>query len=93
MIVGLNLYTPKAALGMSKSVALSKDLTEPGDAITYTLVISNSGDAVATDVRITDTLPAGLVGSNVDMTQTIAAGQATPSPSARWSATAWRRAV
>ncbi len=74
VIVGLNLYTPNPVLGMSKSVALSNDPVEPGDAITYTLVISNSGDGMATDVRITDTLPVGLVGSNVDMTQTIAAG-------------------
>ncbi len=75
VVVGLTLYTPMPVLGISKSVALTNDPAKPGDAITYTIVISNSGDAVATDVRITDTLPVGVIGSNVDVTQTIAAGE------------------
>ncbi len=75
VVVGLTLHTPKSVLGISKSVALTNNPVKPGDAITYTLVISNSGDAVATDVRITDTLPAGVIGNNVGVTQTIAAGE------------------
>ncbi len=62
-------------LGISKSVALTNDPAKPGDAITYTIVISNSGPSDATNVRITDTLPVGVIGSNVDVTQTIAAGE------------------
>ncbi|MBP8107211.1 MAG: ExeM/NucH family extracellular endonuclease [Caldilineaceae bacterium] len=75
VVVGLTLHTPKSVLGISKSVALTNNPVKPGDAITYTLVISNSGDAVATDVRITDTLPVGVIGNNVGVTQTIAAGE------------------
>lgn len=33
---------------------------EPGDAVTYTMVLSNAGPGTATDVELTSTVPAGL---------------------------------
>ncbi|MBN2147031.1 MAG: DUF11 domain-containing protein [Anaerolineales bacterium] len=57
-----------ANLSIKKNVALSNDPALPGDVITYTITITNSGDETAFEVRITDTLPAELVGMGVDET-------------------------
>jgi uncharacterized repeat protein (TIGR01451 family) len=61
-------------LSIAKSVALTHDPAQPGDPITYTIVVSNAGETDAANVHITDTLPSGIVGSNVDVTQTVTAG-------------------
>lgn len=43
----------------SLSIVKSADVTllGPGDTVTYTMVVTNSGDGAATGIRITDTLP------------------------------------
>ncbi len=74
VVTELNLYTSGARLGIHKTVVLTHDPARPGDPITYTIVISNSGDVTATNVRITDTMPMGVNGSNLDITITIGAG-------------------
>jgi uncharacterized repeat protein (TIGR01451 family) len=50
-----------AVLGVTKSsVPASGSFVKPGDSIVYTLAYSNTGNAVATGVTLTDTLPADL---------------------------------
>jgi uncharacterized repeat protein (TIGR01451 family) len=61
-------------LHLDKSVALTREPAYPGDPITYTLVLSNSGLADAAGVVVTDTLPTGVIGLDVDETITVAAG-------------------
>lgn len=64
------------ALNIQKTVSLTNDPALPGDVVTYTIIVNNTGDSAATNVHITDTLPAGLIGQGVDLTVTIGAGQA-----------------
>ncbi|MBN1219535.1 MAG: DUF11 domain-containing protein [Anaerolineae bacterium] len=57
-VISSSLTLP--SLGFAKSaMPPSGTWVNPGDTITYTIVVSNSGGAV-TDVVITDTLPAGV---------------------------------
>ena len=58
--------TPKAwnSAGVTADLGVSKigpAVVWPGDEITYTLTVSNSGALTATAVTLTDTLPAGVV--------------------------------
>ncbi len=63
---------PLANLGIAKSV--TPGTAAPGDAITYTLVFSNTGDLLAHDVVITDRVPVSVtiasrqVASSVEIT-------------------------
>lgn len=50
--------TGKAELSVSKSTSVSQAV--PGSVVPYTITVSNTGDADATDVEIVDELPAGL---------------------------------
>ena len=68
--------TGSITLGLKKSVQLSQSPAEPGDAITYTLIISNSGSHNATDVTLQDSLPVGVSGPNLNQTVTVTAGHA-----------------
>ncbi len=63
-------------LSISKSVALMHDPAWPGDPITYAIVVRNSTVTDTTNVRITDTLPSGVVGANLDTTRTVAGNSA-----------------
>ncbi|MBI2984669.1 MAG: DUF11 domain-containing protein [Candidatus Kerfeldbacteria bacterium] len=49
---------PEVDLNITKRV--SPTVTNPGQVVTYTLTIVNAGDADATDVKVTDTLPNGF---------------------------------
>ncbi|MDD5715251.1 MAG: SdrD B-like domain-containing protein [Patescibacteria group bacterium] len=49
---------PTPVLAVLKTV--DDSLTNPGQVVTYTVTISNSGNAAAKDVKLVDTLPAGL---------------------------------
>jgi uncharacterized repeat protein (TIGR01451 family) len=75
-------------------VTLSHDPALPNDPITYTIVVYNTGLADAVGVHITDTLPNGVIGTSVDVTQTVAANDAvtitvpaTVANDAPWGAT------
>jgi uncharacterized repeat protein (TIGR01451 family) len=61
------------ALNIAKSVTLARDPAQPGDPITYTIVVSNTGPADATGVVVTDTLPGGVSGSDLYWTGVVAA--------------------
>jgi uncharacterized repeat protein (TIGR01451 family) len=64
------------ALSIQKTVALTHNPALPGDPITYTIVVRNDTVTDTLNVRITDTLPGGVVGSNLDTTRTITANSA-----------------
>jgi peptide/nickel transport system substrate-binding protein len=57
-IAGLYNITP-VVTHASKSVTPTEDVS-PGGTVTYTIVLSNSGDGPATDVVMTDTLPSEI---------------------------------
>jgi len=62
-------------LALTKTVELTNNPPSPGEAITYTIVLTNSGDGIATDVVVQDSLPAGINGTDLDQTVTVAAGE------------------
>jgi uncharacterized repeat protein (TIGR01451 family)/fimbrial isopeptide formation D2 family protein len=49
----------------------------PGDALRFTLAVSNAGNAAATGVTVTDALPGGLTGVAVSQNGTVATGVVT----------------
>ena len=66
----------EAILSITKTVETSHAPVKPGDPITYTLVVRNDGNVDAVGVHIWDTLPEGVIGDDVNITTTIAAGTA-----------------
>jgi uncharacterized repeat protein (TIGR01451 family) len=60
-VVKVQLQNPQLAL--SKSV--NRSSAKPGEAITYTIAFSNTGDATAANVVITDDLSANISGASV----------------------------
>ncbi len=50
--------TPTADLGVTKSVSAAN--AQPGDQLTYTIIVTNSGPSVAQGVTLTDVLPPGV---------------------------------
>ncbi|HEX8683017.1 MAG TPA: LamG-like jellyroll fold domain-containing protein, partial [Ardenticatenaceae bacterium] len=54
-------------LSLTKTVTPDDELFN-GDAIAYTLVLSNAGPGTAANVRVTDLLPTGVLGSDLDTT-------------------------
>ena len=61
-------------LHISKALELSRDPIQRGDPLTYTITVNNTGPADATQVHIVDELPKEVIGTNVDVTVTVAAG-------------------
>ncbi len=58
-------------LTIDKTVTLTNDPAQPGDLITYTVLITNSAPVSATGVIITDTLPSGVNGTPLSITTAI----------------------
>lgn len=67
-----SLFSP--ALTITKTVN-PVGLLEPGQTLTYTIIVSNYGEAAANNVLITDTLPASITGMSLFTTSTILADQ------------------
>jgi uncharacterized repeat protein (TIGR01451 family) len=63
-------------LTLDKSVALTHNPAWPGDPITYTIVVRNTSVTDTVGVRITDTLPAYVVGANLDTTRGVTGNSA-----------------
>ncbi|MCP4992875.1 MAG: DUF11 domain-containing protein, partial [Gammaproteobacteria bacterium] len=61
-------------LSITKDVDLTNSPTQPGDTITYTIVISNSGGGTE-NVVVSDTLPAYINGSDLNQTVTVTANK------------------
>ncbi|MFC2077651.1 Ig-like domain-containing protein [Candidatus Bipolaricaulota bacterium] len=57
--------TPEADLAITKTV--DTDPAEVGGSVVFTLSVTNSGPDAASDVIVTDTLPAGLSGAEVSV--------------------------
>ena len=53
--------TPQVGLGITKTDGLAT--ASPGQALTYTIVATNSGPSTATGATVSDTFPAGFTGS------------------------------
>lgn len=69
-----NRFTVSAPqLVLSKSATPNSDL-QLGDGLTYTLILSNTGDLTATNVLVTDLLPEGVSGTDLSETVTVTAG-------------------
>jgi uncharacterized repeat protein (TIGR01451 family) len=68
--------------GSSKKV--SANVAVPGDSVTYTIVLSNSGLPFYETVRVTDTLLAGLAYVSDSLTATLGAVEAV-APMLKWS--------
>ena len=63
-----------ANLSITKTVE-PQTLLRPGDPVTFTIVISNSGSGNAGNVRVWDTLPVRLSGTDLDWSGTVTAGE------------------
>jgi uncharacterized repeat protein (TIGR01451 family) len=62
-------------LSIIKTVVVSgAQPVQLGDPLTYTIVVANSGAGDAPNTRITDTLPVGVIGSDLDTTVMVTAG-------------------
>lgn len=57
---------PPAKLELTKTV--DRIFVKPGEQPMFTIAVTNTGGSVAKGVRLTDALPAGLRGTNVDQT-------------------------
>ena len=64
--------TPKLAI--TKTVHLNNNPVQPGESLTYTIVVANNGNSDATGVIISDTLPTYINGSDLNQTINITAG-------------------
>ena len=64
-----------AKLSITKTVALANNAVRGGDPITYTVVVANQSGLTATGVHITDTLPMYVIGTDLDTTTTVTAGE------------------
>ncbi len=64
--------TPKLAI--TKTVHLNNNPVQPGESLTYTIVVANNGNNDATGVIISDTLPTYINGSDLNQTVNITAG-------------------
>ena len=71
-----DVWEGMAVLSIFKEVETLHDPAKPGDPITYTIEVRNTGNADAVGVHIWDTLPDYVIGEDVDITATVAAGNA-----------------
>ena len=60
-------------LSITKTVSTITPLIEPGDAITYTIVVANTGNGDAENVEVYDALPQDVIGGRLDETVKIKA--------------------
>ncbi len=73
VLIGLDLVR-LPALTIDKSVELPQTIIRPGDVVTYTVTITNSGQISAAGTSVVDILPATLIGSGLNTTVDIPVG-------------------
>ncbi|MCB0170732.1 MAG: matrixin family metalloprotease [Anaerolineae bacterium] len=73
--VSLSCDSQTPNLSITQLVSTAQPLIEPGDAITYTIVVANDGSGSAQAVRIFDDLPIYINGANLDEIVTIDASK------------------
>lgn len=61
-------------LAITKTAHLNNNPVQPGESLTYTIVVANNGNSDATGVIISDTLPTYINGSDLNQTINITAG-------------------
>ena len=66
---------PGPSLSISKTVETASTPVPLGDPVTYTIVVANNGGTDAVDVHVTDTLPSGVIGTDLDWTGAVTAGE------------------
>lgn len=69
----IRVEAPQARLTLTKTV--DRDVVQPGEPVNFTIVVGNTGEGVARDLRLTDALPTGLTGTNLDQSFTLQPGQ------------------
>ncbi len=69
--ITITVFDRLPTLAITKTVELVNDPAIPGDIITYTITVANSGGQ-ADDVMVQDTLPDGVEGDDLDWTGSIA---------------------
>jgi hypothetical protein len=62
------------ALSITKAVTTAHDPVPLGEPVTYTVVLANGGNADAGDVLVTDRIPAGVIGDDLNWRGTVRAG-------------------
>lgn len=65
---------PEPVLSIDKAVMLTETPAEPGDVVTYTVRVINTGAGDALGVHLVDMLPEGLDGSDLDVMVDVLAG-------------------
>lgn len=63
-----------ANLSITKTVTVAHNPVQPGDALTYTIVLANNSPVDAAGVHLVDSLPAGISGAGLDVTTVVTAG-------------------
>ncbi|MBN1889894.1 MAG: DUF11 domain-containing protein [Thermoflexales bacterium] len=74
-VLSVESKPPAVVLSITKQITCTPIPVRPGDVITYLITVTNSGDGHAGGVIVTDSLPAGIVGSDLDWQGDISAGQ------------------
>jgi uncharacterized repeat protein (TIGR01451 family) len=73
-LVGGQTVVGTPELAITKTVHLNNNPVQPGESLTYTIVVANNGNSDATGVIISDTLPTYINGSGLNQTVNITAG-------------------
>jgi uncharacterized repeat protein (TIGR01451 family) len=82
---GIYKITSPSPINLSGSrKQVSSSVATPGETVTYTIVLSNSGQPFYETVRVTDTLPTGLAYVSDSLTATLGTVEAT-APVLKWN--------
>ena len=78
--------TSTAPIDLSSSAKAASDAApESGSSVTYAIVLRNSGGAFAGTIRLTDTIPAGLIYQSGSLVATLGTPDDSSAPTLKWS--------
>ncbi len=72
--VELDVTLLAPSLSITHTVEAAHTPAYPGDPVTYTVIVANRGNAGAAGVHVTDALPPGVTGTDLDWTGPVLAG-------------------